>query len=119
MSEHKIRLMINPLGYDKILGCSCGWKIPPGTTDPDDAIAMHIATRGVLDQPTPPTPGLYRHYKGGTYTVLGLATTEATGIPVVVYTNVTTGQWWTRPVEDFIAMVEHEGEQVPRFRRLG
>lgn len=31
------------LDRTRIVGCSCGWQTPPGTTDSDDAIAMHIA----------------------------------------------------------------------------
>jgi hypothetical protein len=26
-----------------IVGCTCGWRTPPGTTDSDDAFAMHGA----------------------------------------------------------------------------
>ena len=26
-----------------IIGCTCGWKVPQGTTDPDDALSQHVA----------------------------------------------------------------------------
>jgi hypothetical protein len=119
--KHHIRLEPNvPTSYARIVGCSCGWKVPPGL-DPDDAIAIHIATRGLLDTEElgPPTPGLYRHYKGGIYTVLNMAVIEATQEPAVVYVNASTGVWWVRPLVDFRATVEHEGVKQPRFRRLG
>jgi hypothetical protein len=63
-------------------------------------------------------PGIYRHYKGNDYLVIGLGCEEATLIPVVIYrpknkimpddvrrkvgAPVT---YWTRPLEDFNAMV--------------
>lgn len=102
-----------------ITGCSCGWLIPPGTTDPDDAIVMHIATRGIGDAPETPTPGLYRHYKGGVYTVISLATIESTMEEAVVYVNPRSGGMWIRTLADFTAIVEHEGVKKRRFVRLG
>lgn len=120
--EHRIRMKAPtvPLGDCVIYGCSCGWVVPEGV-DSDDAIAMHVATRGLVDLETlgPPMPGLYRHYKGGLYTVLGMATLEATLEPAVVYVNASTGAWWVRSLADFRAIVEHNGTHQPRFTRLG
>ena len=48
--------------------------------------------------PLPDTPlGLYRHYKGGEYEVLGVARHSETQEPLVVYRPLynTTG-WWVR-----------------------
>jgi uncharacterized protein DUF1653 len=49
--------------------------------------------------PLPDTPlGLYRHYKGGEYEVLGVARHSETHEPLVVYRPLhnATG-WWVRP----------------------
>ena len=32
------------LDRPRIVGCACGWRTPPGTTDSDDAYALHVAT---------------------------------------------------------------------------
>ncbi len=31
------------LDKTRIVGCTCGWRTPPGTTDSDDAFATHVA----------------------------------------------------------------------------
>lgn len=59
-------------------------------------------------------PGIYRHYKGGQYLVVGLAVEEATLNPVVIYrpkqeimpadVREKVGMsvsYWTRPLESF------------------
>lgn len=83
-------------------------------------------------------PGRYRHYKGGEYDVVGLGKEEATHTTVVIYIarpfqhedpNII---FWTRPLDDFNAMVSNPGDcgdpdcegcnqdvgPVPRFTRL-
>lgn len=32
----------------RIVGCSCGWRVPSGATDSDDAIAAHVAAHTVV-----------------------------------------------------------------------
>lgn len=61
-------------------------------------------------------PGLYRHYKGPEYRVLGVARHSETGEQVVVY-QALYGEFglWVRPLEMFAGEVELDGEQVPRF----
>ena len=63
-----------------------------------------------------PRPGLYRHYKGGEYRVLGLARHTETLAPLVIY-QALYGEmgWWVRPHAMFCETVEVEGKQVPRF----
>lgn len=62
----------------------------------------------------------YRHYKRGTdYRVLCLGVLEANEEPCVVYQSLADQKIWIRPVSDFLATVEHEGAQVPRFTYLG
>lgn len=61
-------------------------------------------------------PGLYRHYKGPEYRVLGVARHSETEEEVVVY-QALYGEYglWVRPLEMFQSEVELDGERVPRF----
>ena len=61
-------------------------------------------------------PGLYRHYKGPEYRVLGVARHSETEEEVVVY-QALYGEYglWVRPLAMFTNQVELDGEQVPRF----
>lgn len=84
-------------------------------------------------------PGRYRHYKGGEYEVVGLAIREATldksnvrpgeklvGDIDVIYRPMSPGsllsgseiRFWSRPLDDFNAMVEREHGPAPRFTPL-
>lgn len=67
-----------------------------------------------------PRPGLYRHYKGKDYRVLGVARHSETEEPLVVYQALYgEGGWWARPVAMFVETVEVAGRRVPRFTRVG
>ena len=58
----------------------------------------------------PDTPlGLYRHYKGGEYEVIGVARHSETNEPLVVY----------RPHAMFFEAVEVDGERRARFEKIG
>jgi len=61
-------------------------------------------------------PGLYRHYKGLDYRVLGVARHSENEEEVVVY-QALYGEFglWVRPLAMFVESVEVDGEQVPRF----
>ena len=69
---------------------------------------------------------IYRHFKGGFYTILTLATVEKTGDTVVVYKSLQDGQVWTRPTEDFHGEVpegrdnptgqKHRFEPIPEYQ---
>ena len=70
--------------------------------------------------PAQPTPGLYRHYKGNDYRVLGLARHSETLEPVVVYRALYgAGGLWVRPADMFLETVEVGGRPMPRFARIG
>ena len=70
--------------------------------------------------PDEPKPGLYRHYKGGEYRVLGLARHSETLEPLVVYQALYgAGGLWVRPAGMFIETIETGGRRVPRFARVG
>ncbi len=64
-------------------------------------------------------PGTYRHYKGHTYQVLGVATHSETEEDLVVY-QALYGEygWWVRPLKMFCGDVEVDGNIVPRFERI-
>lgn len=63
-----------------------------------------------------PVAGIYRHYKGQSYEVLGLAQHSETEEPMVVY-RALYGDYglWVRPLAIFIENVEVQGEPVARF----
>jgi hypothetical protein len=64
-------------------------------------------------------PGRYRHFKGGEYEVLAVATHRETHEPMVVYRPLYSDSgWWVRPLAMFLETVRHEGQTVPRFARM-
>ncbi len=61
-------------------------------------------------------PGIYQHYKGPEYQVLGVAKHSETEEEHVVYRALYGEQGlWLRPLSMFVEQVEHEGELKPRF----
>ena len=70
--------------------------------------------------PTDPKPGLYRHYKGKDYRVVGVARHSETEEPLVVYQALYGERGlWIRPAAMFNETVEVDGKRVPRFARVG
>jgi hypothetical protein len=66
-------------------------------------------------------PGVYRHYKGKNYFVLGLSKDSETGDICVVYRPLYDSDWaqlWHRPVAMFCENVIIDGVQMPRFERI-
>ncbi|MGH6626435.1 MAG: DUF1653 domain-containing protein [Burkholderiaceae bacterium] len=76
------------------------------------------------DDPLPPLietpPGLYRHYKGNLYEVLGTACHSETLEPMTLY-RALHGQrgLWVRPAAMFAEAVLVDGITQPRFARIG
>jgi len=70
--------------------------------------------------PSEPRPGLYRHYMGRDYRVLGLARHSETLEPVVVY-QALYGEHglWVRPAGMFLETVAINGRTFPRFTCTG
>lgn len=62
--------------------------------------------------------GRYRHYKGGEYEVIGLATESDTEADVVVYRSVETGRLFTRNKDIFLGTANVDGEEKIRFECL-
>ena len=63
--------------------------------------------------------GIYKHYKGNRYKVIGTAKHSETLEELVVYQQLY-GEMglWVRPLTMFNESVEMEGKQVPRFEWL-
>lgn len=68
-----------------------------------------------------PKPGLYEHYKGKRYRVIGVAKHSETLEDLVAYEPQyeSVSKLWVRPREMFLEEVEVEGKKVPRFRYIG
>ncbi|QCR20165.1 DUF1653 domain-containing protein [Agrococcus sp. SGAir0287] len=66
-----------------------------------------------------PTPGVYEHWKGARYEVLGVASHSETEERLVVY-RASYGErgLWVRPVAMFVERVQQDGYVGPRFRRV-
>ena len=65
-------------------------------------------------------PGRYRHYKGGEYEVLGLATHSETEEPMVVYRPLYGERGlWVRPAAMWNETVERDGKTFRRFTYIG
>ncbi len=63
-----------------------------------------------------PLPGLYRHYKGGLYRVIGTARHSETDEMLVVYRCLyDNDSLWVRPLRMFQESVIHDGREQPRF----
>ena len=70
--------------------------------------------------PSEPRPGLYRHYKGNAYRVIGLARHSETLEPVVVYQALYGERGlWVRPAGMFAETVETAQGRQLRFVRTG
>ncbi len=63
--------------------------------------------------------GVYRHYKGNTYQVIGIAKHSETEEDLVVY-RALYGAFglWVRPLEMFCEKVEIGGKIIPRFELI-
>ena len=64
------------------------------------------------------TPGIYRHFKGGKYRVLGMARHSETLEELVVYQSLADGALWIRPAEMWDELVERDGGRFRRFMKI-
>jgi hypothetical protein len=67
--------------------------------------------------------GIYRHYKGKLYHVIGVASHSETLEKVVVYkalykTKFGRGALWVRPLAMFTDMLVVDGKRTRRFRKV-
>lgn len=63
-----------------------------------------------------PRPGeVYRHYKGGYYSIIATSVMEETGEHLVTYHSSSKATNWTRTLDNFLEAVEVDGAKVGRF----
>lgn len=65
--------------------------------------------------------GVYQHYKGNKYLVLGTAKHSETLEELVLYTTLYENKesaLWVRPLEMFLENVVVNGKEVERFRKV-
>ena len=65
------------------------------------------------------SPGLYLHYKGNKYEVIGTAKHSETEEDLVVYFAVKSPeQLWVRPLAMFSETIILDGTPTPRFKKI-
>jgi hypothetical protein len=64
--------------------------------------------------------GVYEHYKGKRYEVIGVGLDSETTKPVVVYVPLYESNvpFWVRPYELFLEFVDVDGTKVRRFEKI-
>jgi len=66
-------------------------------------------------------PGIYRHFKGNEYELIGTARHSETLEPLVIYKALYTSPEfglnaiWARPLSSFTEMIERDGKTIARF----
>jgi len=64
--------------------------------------------------------GIYKHFKGNRYEVLGIALHSETVEEMVIYKALYgEGKIWVRPASMWDEEVEYEGKKVKRFEFIG
>ena len=64
--------------------------------------------------------GVYKHYKGNKYQVLGVSLHSESLEELVIYKALYgEGLIWVRPLKMFLGNIEVDGKIKPRFRYLG
>ncbi len=65
-------------------------------------------------------PGLYRHFKGNLYKVIGTAIHSETLEEMAVYIpQYGEGKMWVRPLDLFLSKKLVDGKEVTRFEYIG
>lgn len=62
--------------------------------------------------------GLYRHFKGGIYEIVDFATCTQNDDTVVIYKSYGQTKLWTRPIVDFLALLNTSTHHCGRFERM-
>ncbi len=66
-----------------------------------------------------PPKGIYRHFKGNHYELIGIASHSETLEPMAVYRALYgDGALWVRPLAMWSEMIEWEGKHRPRFELI-
>lgn len=65
-------------------------------------------------------PGKYRHFKGGEYELIGIASHSETMESMVVYRALYGERGlWVRPAAMWSEIIERDGKTFPRFTYIG
>ena len=65
--------------------------------------------------------GIYQHYKGNKYEVIGIAKHSETLEDLVVYRALydnKVSQLWVRPLKMFTETIENDGKEIERFKYI-
>lgn len=67
--------------------------------------------------------GLYQHYKGNYYSVIGQAKHSETLEDLIIYkalyySDFGIGAIWARPLSMFLEQIEVDGKMIPRFKKI-
>jgi hypothetical protein len=61
---------------------------------------------------------IFQHYKGGMYEIVATGFLEDSEAPCVVYRSLEKKIVWVRTAKNFLEVIEHNGESVPRFTQI-
>ncbi len=64
------------------------------------------------------TGDLYRHYKGGIYSIVCVSKLEGDPVVEMVAYMDESNECWTRPLAEFLGGVVHQGNYIRRFASL-
>ena len=96
-------------------GAYCPIPRPAGR-NPQQKALMSESLPPLIETPT----GLYQHYKGGMYRVLGTVRHSEDLQPMTLYQALYGDQgMWVRPAAMFADVAEFNGQVQPRFTRVG
>ena len=90
-----------------------------------EKLILHVSGNRVFEKKTlfikmKIQSGVYQHFKGKFYLVIGTAIHSETDEQMVVYQPLYGEQrWFVRPLAMFLEKVMKEGEEVQRFRWVG
>ena len=63
-----------------------------------------------------PKKGIYRHFKGNKYELIGFAKHSETLEPMVIYKALYgEGELWVRPLSMWEEIIERDGKKIQRF----
>lgn len=73
-----------------------------------------------LPEPPQLKPGIYEHYKGNRYEVIGVGLHTENLEPLVIYKPLykTAVPYFVRPFDMFTDVVDSNGTTVPRFKKV-
>lgn len=111
ISDKVIEVIIDPMALLNLFTDEFDFVRSVTKDDPSDDWKKFEITFVKADSP------VYQHYKGGIYTVSGIAKHSETLEELVIYQNMEE-ELWARPKEMFFESVESDDKTIPRFKKL-